>query len=310
MQGAIGPRMTTAGLDRFREMLSQRPDSQPGRWREVANALAQQWLGPLEPHLASRGDLPAVTRLIVLPSRHWPVYRSRHWWFAADERPRYIVSYAPFRSFLLDFARSDGRPRESTRSSRAPRLLALGDPLFTAPDDVQPSGSGSVARPERGERNPSDSTRHPPYSCPATSRVLAIARLFDRPDTLLGSDASEQRLDALARSGRLARVRFHPPGYPRHARRREQSTLGSAFWRRTNCPTRSSKFATAKSSTTGSYRPSRFCDTWDARRRTGHAQRLLEWAGPRERSRGQSRLFRCTYPGGGQERRDEPLECG
>ncbi len=191
-------------LDRFRDMLSQRPDSQPGRWRDVARALARQWLGPLEPHLASRGDLPAVTHLIVLPSLALsgvPIEALAD--APADKRPRYIVSYAPSARI---FAWIRGRPRESAGSSRAPRLLALGDPLFTATDDVPPSGSSSSPA-TRASQVPTP--RETPRQLPGTRReVLAIARLFDRPDTLFGSDASEQRLDALASSGRLREFDF------------------------------------------------------------------------------------------------------
>jgi CHAT domain-containing protein len=48
-------------------------------------------------------------------------------------------------------------------------------------------------------------TRGPAFTrLPGTRReVEAIARLFEQPDQLLGSQASEQRLDALAASGRL-----------------------------------------------------------------------------------------------------------
>ena len=43
-----------------------------------------------------------------------------------------------------------------------------------------------------------------PAPLPGTRReVEAIARLFDDPERLLGPDASEERLDALASSGRL-----------------------------------------------------------------------------------------------------------
>ena len=240
-------------LDRFREMLSQRPDSQPGRWRDFARVLSLQWLGPLEPHLASRGDLPAVTRLIVLPSPALsgvPIEALAD--SPADKRPRYIVSYAPSARI---FAWIRGRPRESAGSSRAPRLLALGDPLFTAADDVQPSGSSSSPV-ERASQAPTP--RETPRQLPGTRReVLAIARLFDRPDTLLGSDASEQRLDALASSGRL-RSSISSTWLPTARSTAGTPSARPSSWPGTNCPTRSSKFATEKSSTTGSYRPSRF----------------------------------------------------
>jgi tetratricopeptide (TPR) repeat protein len=42
----------------------------------------------------------------------------------------------------------------------------------------------------------------------ARQEIAAIARLFDRPVTLIGSEASEQRLDALAAAGELKQFRY------------------------------------------------------------------------------------------------------
>jgi CHAT domain-containing protein len=117
----------------------------------------------LQPH----DDLPAVRRLIVLPAG----------WLAGipvegltDE---YAVSYAPSATL---YARLGERPRTA-----APALLAVGDPVFTRP-------GGAEAYP----------------SLPGTRReVLALAGLFPEATTLLGSEASRQRLDRLARDGGL-----------------------------------------------------------------------------------------------------------
>ena len=45
--------------------------------------------------------------------------------------------------------------------------------------------------------------------------VQAIAGLFDQSMVLLGSDASEQTLEALRDRGRAGDIRRHPPGDPR-----------------------------------------------------------------------------------------------
>src|SRR5262249_10517999 len=74
----------------------------------------------------------------------------------------------------------------------SPRLLALGDPVFERPDRPDPSAPPA---PDRGAAfAPLLGTR---------DEVQAIARLFDQPVLLLGSQASEQSLDRLAATGGL-----------------------------------------------------------------------------------------------------------
>jgi CHAT domain-containing protein/tetratricopeptide (TPR) repeat protein len=197
------------------EVLSQRPEDHPGRWRDVAGALARQWLTPLEPHLASQGDLPAVTRLIVLPPRALAgvpieaMVDSR-----PDGRPKYTVSYT---LSATSFVRVRAKRRQGASANRltgadSPRLLALGDPVFTAPDDVEPPTPGSSPDQQRAVQVPTPlapTRREVPRPLPGTRReVLAIAALFDRPETLLGSEASEQQLDVLAKAGRLREFGF------------------------------------------------------------------------------------------------------
>jgi CHAT domain-containing protein len=192
--------------------LSREPDAAAGRWREETGALARQRLAPLEPLLDTQADLPAVHRLIVLPSpalRGLPIEALVG--LRPDGRPKYLVSYAPSATIFawLHERRRAGTSTGPGDPTGSPRLLALGDPVFTAPDEASPPAPGSstggddlaaLLAPTRGRiPDPLPGTR---------SEVLEIAGLFDRPETLLGSEASEQRLGELARTGRLREFGF------------------------------------------------------------------------------------------------------
>jgi hypothetical protein len=89
-------------------------------WQPLARALRRQRLAPLEKHLAASATLPAVRRLIVLPS--WEL----------DGIPvevlaeGYAVSYALSGTF---FAYQCRQPRADSQG-----LLALGDPVFRLAD--------------------------------------------------------------------------------------------------------------------------------------------------------------------------------
>jgi tetratricopeptide (TPR) repeat protein len=90
-----------------------------------ARRLAEQRLAPLAPHLAAKGDLPAVRHLVVVPVGRMagvPVEALTD---------RYLVSYAPSGTVFA-------RLRRQHRSLKAPTLLALGDPNFTTPDAGPP----------------------------------------------------------------------------------------------------------------------------------------------------------------------------
>ena len=191
------------------DVVCRRPEDATVRWRDGAGALARQWLAPLEPHLASAGDLPAVTRLIVLPPQALagvPIETLVGW--RPDGQPRYTVTYTPSMLIFVHL-----REKRSRGTSEAPAgfagLLAVGDPVFTSPDDSGPRvpdlGRSITRRSRRFLRR---RARHS-VTLPGTRReVLAIAGLFDHPESLLGSEASEQRLDGLARDGRLREFRF------------------------------------------------------------------------------------------------------
>jgi tetratricopeptide (TPR) repeat protein len=190
--------------DRVRAALSRRPDDTAGSWRDLTARVAQQRLAPLQPYLTGEGALPAVNHLIVLPSAtlaDLPIEVLVE--SLPDGPPKYVVSYAPSGTI---FAWLRERPR---RVVDTPRLLALGDPIFTAPTAVAPPSPES----SRGQRAlatlRSRSRGETPQPLPDTRReVQAIADLFDRPETMLGSEASEQRLDEINRTGRLRQFDF------------------------------------------------------------------------------------------------------
>jgi tetratricopeptide (TPR) repeat protein len=90
-----------------------------------ARRLAAQRLEPLAPHLAATADLPAATRLVVVPAGRMagiPVE-------ALSER--YLVSYAPSGSVFA-------RLRAKHRPLAEPTVLAVGDPTFALPDSGPP----------------------------------------------------------------------------------------------------------------------------------------------------------------------------
>jgi CHAT domain-containing protein len=153
------------------------------QWGEVAGRLYRQRLAPLAGHLGGRDDLPAVRHLIILPSAALaglPVEALVE--ARTDQRPAYTVSYAPSGTMFAWLQGKHKQARAAEKQAGSPRLLALGDPVFAR--------SGGAKKPFT--------------ELPGTRReVEAIARLFDRADRLLGSDASEQRLEALATLGRL-----------------------------------------------------------------------------------------------------------
>jgi hypothetical protein len=96
-----------------------------GDWRPLAEKLSRQRLQPLARHLAARGKLPAVRRLIVLPSaalRGLPL---------EVLAPGYTLSYAPSGTL---FAHLQQRPRPTGKG-----LLALADPVFARPTPAAPA---------------------------------------------------------------------------------------------------------------------------------------------------------------------------
>jgi CHAT domain-containing protein/tetratricopeptide (TPR) repeat protein len=171
--------------ERVRAALARPPDGPHGEAAELVRRLYAQRLAPLEGHLRATEGLPPVRHLIVLPAA----------WTAAVPvgvlTDRYTVSYAPSATLFAWL-------RERRRAAPGPgtaTLLAVGDPAF---------GPAGVAVAARGEG------AGPPFPpLPGTRReVEAIAGLFPQADTLLGADASEQRLSELADADGLRGYRY------------------------------------------------------------------------------------------------------
>jgi CHAT domain-containing protein len=161
-------------------LAANRPD-----WRGLAAPVGQQRLGPLAPHL--RG----IRHLVVLPPTRSLAALPVEALLAAlpEGSPRPVVSYAPSASM---FAHLTAR---RTPPTGAPRLLALGDPAFSR------SGEDLLALGLRDDLAPLPGTRR---------EVQAISGLFPagRVTTLLGSEATEARLQGMARSDELKGYRF------------------------------------------------------------------------------------------------------
>lgn len=149
--------------------------------REIIRRLHAQRIAPVLTLLAG------VRRLVVCPAG----------WMAGVPvealTPEFTVSYAPSGTIYAWLGEQTADRRKGSRASGPDSLLALGDPVF-------PPDSPYVPIPH---------TRH---------EVEAIARLFapavgdedagGKLLILLGSQASEQRLDSLAGAGRLETYRY------------------------------------------------------------------------------------------------------
>jgi CHAT domain-containing protein len=172
----------TGGDDALPRQVAAALSRPPGELAPTAllARLAAQRLEPLGPYLEG------VRRLVVVPAGRMagvPVE-------ALTER--YTVSYAPSGTVFARLAETR-KPGDKEAGRQGPSLLALGDPAF---EKSQPGTAGQGGQPEY---TPLPGTRR---------EVEAIARLFPRADVLLGGDASEQRLDELARAGKLGQYRF------------------------------------------------------------------------------------------------------
>jgi CHAT domain-containing protein len=173
---------------RVQELFARQPSDTTVKWRELAGQLYRQRLAPLAQHLAASDGLPTVRHLIILPSWRLPglpveaLVEAR-----TDEQPAYTVSYAPSGTIFAWLQEKRKEALAKGKRGDAPRLLALGDPVFAPARETKPAF----------ER------------LPGTRReVEAVARLFDKPDKLLGSEACEQQLEQLATTGRLQEYPF------------------------------------------------------------------------------------------------------
>jgi CHAT domain-containing protein len=173
---------------KVRALLVRRPDDVTTKWRELSGQLYRQRLAPLAKHLAATDALPAVRHLIILPSpalAGLPVEALVE--ARTDQQPAYTVSYAPSGTMFAWLQEKKKAALARGQRGDSPRLLALGDPVFTPAKKAKPAFA----------------------PLPGTRReVEALARLFEKSDKLLGSEACEQQLEQLATSGRLQEYRY------------------------------------------------------------------------------------------------------
>jgi tetratricopeptide (TPR) repeat protein len=250
---------------RLYRLLNQPVPKQALRQR-LSQALLDQRLKPLKPHLQACDGMPAVRHLLVVPTG-W-----------AGLVPLEVLG-TPYRISYVPSGSVYARLRQQHRALQGSSLLALGDPVFTTPvvhrpeppaqgvlvRSVQPGGSASRAGLRGGDvlldsvddlkkvmaaggtvrywhegqehsvqlppgplgvqiderpapeavvawrqAEASPVTRGPdPVPLPGTRwEVQALGRLVPRSTPLLGSEASEQRLQELAQSGKLKDFRL------------------------------------------------------------------------------------------------------
>jgi tetratricopeptide (TPR) repeat protein len=119
------------GLPRQLRARLRRAARDAGAWRDVARKLYAQRLAPLSKHLGATRDLPAVRRLIVLPSPAVAGIPVEVLLAAGPrEAPACTVSYAPSATLFAYLQEQRAR----SKPQRNPRLLALGDPAFRRAD--------------------------------------------------------------------------------------------------------------------------------------------------------------------------------
>lgn len=163
--------------------------SSPDRLQQLNSALNRQRIAPLDPHLTSTKTLPAVRRLLVVPTRDMAQVPVE---LLTD---RYSVSYIPSGTLFARISRNH-------RPLQASPLLALGDPVFTKQANGIPTSTvaNRLLTPVRGAE----------YArLPGTRlEVEMVTRLVPNSTKLLGSMASEQQLDRLNQTGELGRFRI------------------------------------------------------------------------------------------------------
>jgi CHAT domain-containing protein len=159
-------------------LANRAPPAESAAWRQ---RLYRQRLGPVEQQLVG------VRHLIVLSAGSMAEVPVE----ALTER--FTISYAPSGTILANLR------LKARRQVEAPRLLALGDPTFSVNRTTNGDEPPAIALSRRaGSARWADlpGTRH---------EVAAVAPLFPEAVILLGSHASEQRLEQLARAGELRR---------------------------------------------------------------------------------------------------------
>lgn len=170
---------------RVRKYLATRPTEENSAGSDLIPRLLVQRLTPLEKHLQATGELPAVRRLIVLPSPRMAAIPLE------SLTDKYTVSYAPSGTMLAWL--QDRRPKQPAADAN---LFALADPEF-------------LKKPDAAKSDPSNERREAFSRLGATQQELVgIFRLFSDSRVLTKQNANEQMLDQIAESGELAKYRY------------------------------------------------------------------------------------------------------
>jgi CHAT domain-containing protein/tetratricopeptide (TPR) repeat protein len=163
----------------------------PGVWQPLAERLGKQRLDPLKSHLAKSATLPAVRRLIVLPSA------------ALAGVPVEVFAEGYTVSYALSGTLYARHLHESELTSNG--LLALADPVFER-SPVKVASRGGL---DDGLSRSDDGSTLP--QLPGTrAEAEALLKLSAGQQSTLLSDslASEQKLYDLAKSGDLGKYRY------------------------------------------------------------------------------------------------------
>jgi CHAT domain-containing protein/Tfp pilus assembly protein PilF len=249
----------TYGDEVLAEQVRQAWEDRPGHRADVGPELARQLylqrLAPLESVLAGDADRPPIRHLVVLPSPRMagvPV---------EGLTERYVVSYAPSGTLFAWLREKRPAAGGDDRPPAAAELLAVGNPVFPPPSERPaapsppqsatgitllahgpwwtPPSAEQVVRRDPEVQAPAGRMRSAAALPGTRQEVEAIARLFRQlrprapaderaePTLLLGSEASEQRLEELARADRLRAYRF--VHLATHAEANTQQPLRSAL---------------------------------------------------------------------------------
>jgi CHAT domain-containing protein/Tfp pilus assembly protein PilF len=201
--------------DRYRMALTDTSEVHRAgrRYATVGHELYAERIARLSPHLSGVKDLIVLPseEMLGIPIESLPL---------DDGRPLgvgFAVSYAPSAT-IFTWLREQKRDQQSQDGSTA--MLLVGDPPFSEgqkkdmDEEQRPSSGWSLASiPDSvlmrsAVSGNSEALRKIPRLPATRGEVLGLSALSSQPTVLLGPDASEQRLTALADAGELRRFRI------------------------------------------------------------------------------------------------------
>ncbi len=194
---------------RVRQMVSNPPVAGAKNWRELAGRLAHQRLGPLHDHLQSRGTLPSVGHVVILPSpalEGVPVEVLLDAW-EVHGHPL-TASYVPSGTIYAWLRERRAERNKAGRPTGPGKLLAVGNPVFPSSEPVARPSLHSPAEDTTGLVSRLNRQRDKLGPLPGTEKeIKAIAGFFKTPSPklLLGADANEAELYKLARDDGMRR---------------------------------------------------------------------------------------------------------